>query len=147
MAAAPAAAVLELGSAVDSRRRRRPGSSRLARKADLVALGGFDEEINCFEDWELAMRLSVRGPVLLVNEILHLYEKTPNSLLHTERNYIPSLLKIFARHGERLRRHPESWAHYCNLLGQTYCVIVTPQPAGPGSSRPSQRGRWRCAAG
>jgi hypothetical protein len=67
------------------------------------------------------MRLSASGEVLLVNEILHLYEKTPGSLLTTRSNHIPSLLRILSRHRERLRRHSRSWDYYCNVLGQTYC--------------------------
>lgn len=99
-----------------------PGASCwLARRDAVVAAGGFDTAMNCFEDWELALRLSERGRVLMVNEPLTIMQRTPGSLFSTEQSYIPNLKHIFARHGERLRAHPPVWSHYCNLLGQTLC--------------------------
>lgn len=93
----------------------------LARRDAVLAAGGFDTAMNCFEDWELALRLSERGRVRMINEPLAIRQRTPGSLFSTERNFIPNLRRIFARHSERLRRHPPIWAFYCNLLGQTLC--------------------------
>lgn len=98
----------------------------MLRRADFLEAGGFDTGMNCFEDWELALRLSQRGRVMLANEPLVICQRTPNSLFSTEQNYIPNLEKIFARHGHRLRTVPDSWSRYCNLLGQTHCQFGAP---------------------
>lgn len=111
---------------------RLPGASCwLARKASLLEVGGFNEQLNCFEDWELSLRLSERGRVMMVNEPLAVRQKTPNSLFQTERNYAPNLKRILALHERRLRAHPRVWAHSCNLIGQTECQY--------GSSREARR--------
>lgn len=112
-------AVLDVTSHVVSRI---PGAPCwLARRAAILEAGGFDTAMNCFEDWELALRLSQRGRVMMVNEPLAIRQRTPGSLFSTEQNFIPNLRHIFARHGERLRQHPAIWSFYCNLLGQTLC--------------------------
>lgn len=93
----------------------------LARRETILGVGGFDTALNCFEDWELALRMSMRGRVMMVNEPLVVRERTAGSLFSTERNFIPNLEAIIARHGDRLRAHSQAWSFYCNLLGQTLC--------------------------
>lgn len=93
----------------------------LARRDVLLGVGGFDTQMNCFEDWELALRLLAHGRVLMVNEPLVVRERTPGSLFSTERSYVPNLRQIFSRHGDLLGRHPAVWSFYCNLMGQTLC--------------------------
>ena len=93
----------------------------LANRSALLEAGAFDEQINCFEDWELSLRLLPRGRILMVNEPLVLRQKTPGSLFSQERNYIHNLDRILDRHQQLLKKHPTIWAHYCNLIGQTEC--------------------------
>jgi glycosyltransferase involved in cell wall biosynthesis len=103
----------------------------LMRKSDFDAVGGFDEEISCFEDWELALRLCSRGRVMLVNEPLVMCQRTPGGLFSQERNYIPNLKRILQRHEALLRAHPPAWSRYCNLLGQSLCLFGECRAARP----------------
>ncbi len=101
---------------------RLPGASRwLVRRQLVVDLGGFDVELDCFEDWELALRISERQRVLFVNQPLHLYSKTPDSLFAAESGYARNLKRILSRHGARLKADPMAWAFCCNLIGQSEC--------------------------
>lgn len=95
----------------------------LARRDALLAEHGFDPALNCFEDWELALRLTDRGRVLLVNEPLVMREQTPGSLFSTERNFARNLRIILEKHQARFEGHPLPWAFYCNLLGQSECLF------------------------
>ncbi|MGH8461590.1 MAG: glycosyltransferase family 2 protein [Stenotrophobium sp.] len=98
-----------------------PAPCWLVPRERLIQAGCFDVQINCYEDWELALRLSESGRILMVNEPLTLRQRTPNSLASTEQNFIPNLKRILDRHGERLRAHPVAWVMYCNVIGQTEC--------------------------
>lgn len=98
-----------------------PAPCWMATKEALFKTGGFNEQLNCFEDWELSLRMSTLGRMLMVNEPYTLRHRTPNSLFSTEKNYIPNLKYILAQHQERLRKHSSAWAYYCNLIGQTEC--------------------------
>lgn len=93
----------------------------LVRRDAISAAGGFDAGITCFEDWELALRLTENGGrVWMVNEPLHLFQKTDASLFSTESTYARNLRLILNRHGERLRK-AGSYSGYANLLGQSEC--------------------------
>lgn len=102
--------------------RRIPGASCwLVRRSALLQAGGFDTTLDCFEDWELAMRLTQRGRVLMVNEPLVNRRRTPGSLFSAEERYARNMKAILQRHGERLRREPAIWAFYANMVGQCEC--------------------------
>lgn len=104
-----------------------PAPCWLVSKSALDKTGGFDDQIYCYEDWELAMRLTERqGRIKLVNEPLTLRQRTPNSLAATEQNFIPNLKRILRLHEQRVRSHPIAWAMYCNVLGQTECQYGSP---------------------
>lgn len=98
-----------------------PAPCWMASKDALLKAGGFNEQLNCFEDWELSLRMSAFGRILMVNEPFTLRHRTPNSLFSTEKNYIPNLKLILDQHHERLHKHPSVWSYYCNLIGQTEC--------------------------
>lgn len=104
-----------------------PAPCWIVSKEALLKTGGFNEQLNCFEDWELSLRLSETGRILMVNEPYTLRHRTPNSLFSTEKNYIPNLKYILDRHHERLVKHPQVWAFYCNLIGQTECQYGSSQ--------------------
>lgn len=98
-----------------------PAPCWLVSRNALAAVGSFNEAIYCYEDWELALRLSDNARILMVNEPLTLRHRTPNSLASTETNFIPNLKRILEIHSARLQAHPSAWAMYCNVLGQTEC--------------------------
>jgi glycosyltransferase involved in cell wall biosynthesis len=93
----------------------------LVRKSAFVTAGQFDPRLDCFEDWELALRLRMQGRVLMVNEPLLICERTTGSLFSTESRFVSNLRLILERHGHCLRQYPRAWAYYCNLMGQTLC--------------------------
>lgn len=102
--------------------RRIPGASCwLVRRSALLEAGGFDPTLDCFEDWELAMRLAQHGRVLMVNQPLVDRRRTPGSLFSAEERYARNMKVILQRHGERLRGEPAVWAFYCNMIGQCEC--------------------------
>ena len=96
-------------------------SSWLVRREALNRTGGFDPDLYCFEDWELALRLLEYGRFLLVNEPLTLRQFTAGGLFSNEIAYIDNLKRILDRHERLLRPCAASWSHYCNLIGQTEC--------------------------
>ncbi len=98
-----------------------PAPCWLVSRKLLEQAGPFDEKIYCYEDWELALRLTDYGRILMINEPLTLRQRTPNSLAATEINFIPNLKRILELHEPRLRNHPSAWAMYCNVIGQTEC--------------------------
>jgi glycosyltransferase involved in cell wall biosynthesis len=94
----------------------------LMRRADFLSVGGFDTAMNCFEDWELALRLSLKGRVVLVNEPLVICQRTQGGLFSAEAGYITNLQRIFEKHGTRIKASTVARNKYCNLLGQTLCM-------------------------
>lgn len=102
----------------------------LARLADVRALGGFDLRIDCFEDWELALRLAGRGRVLMVNEVLVLKTRTPGSLFE-DQHFARNLRLIMDWHRSLLASDPAAWAFYCNLMGQTEARYASTRAARP----------------
>jgi glycosyltransferase involved in cell wall biosynthesis len=68
----------------------------LARRDDLVALGGFNEALPVAEDLDLWIRLALRGSVGVVREVLVEIHDQPDSLLkrhrHDESEYVMRLL-------------------------------------------------------
>jgi glycosyltransferase involved in cell wall biosynthesis len=95
-----------------------PAATWLVRRDRFLAAGGFDAALNCYEDWELGLRIVRHGRVLLVNEALLERYRTPGSLFSDEASRLRNLELIMSRHRARLTAHPRAWAHYCNALGQ-----------------------------
>lgn len=109
-----------------------PGASCwLVRRDMFMDAGGFDPKLDCFEDWELALRLLEQGSVFLVNEPLVMRQKTPGSLFSSEPNFSRNLKLILEKHAGQLRKNKAVWASYCNLIGQSECQY--------GSSREGRR--------
>lgn len=94
----------------------------LVPRSVFAATRGFDVQLNCSEDWELALRLSEHGRVRMVNEPLVIRQKTPGSLYSDEPSRARNLRIILKRHQPRFKHHPQAWASHCNLLGQSECL-------------------------
>ncbi len=96
-----------------------PGASCwLLRKAVFLQEKGFDISMNCFEDWELALRMSAHSSVVMVNEPLVMMTRSPGSLFRTEGTYAPNMTKLLNAHAARLQTLPGVWSRYCNLVAQ-----------------------------
>lgn len=95
-----------------------PAATWLVRRDAFLAAGGFDAALDCYEDWELGLRLAQHGKILLANDVLVERTKTPGSLFSDEVSRLRNLRLIVERHRDRLERNPQAWSYYCNALGQ-----------------------------
>ena len=74
-------------------------------KETLLAAGGYDESLRCFEDWELYIRLIQAGiPVAHVPRALYHYIETQDSLTRNVPLMVASLAEVLRRHHRRLAR-------------------------------------------
>jgi glycosyltransferase involved in cell wall biosynthesis len=103
-------------------RRLPPAPCWFARREAVLRAGLFDESLNCFEDWELALRLSEFYRVGLLNEVLHIYHRTPGSLFSNEAGYVRNLKLILERHQAKWADHPHDLAMYQTLIGHMACL-------------------------
>lgn len=114
-----AAAAGEVVDVTDlARYRLPPAATWLARRDALLATGGFDAHLDCYEDWELGLRLRQWGRLLLVNHVLVERERSAGSLFSDEASRLRNLARIVERHAETLREDRRAWSYYCNALGQ-----------------------------
>jgi glycosyltransferase involved in cell wall biosynthesis len=86
----------------------------VARRDDLLAVGGFDESFRALIDWELMLRLAPRGPVACVDEPLVLQRFSPNSITHEAALRAEARTRAISKHLALLSRHPDLLArlHY-----------------------------------
>ena len=86
----------------------------VARRDDLIAIGGFDESFRALIDWELMLRLAPRGPVACVDEPLVLQRFSANSITREAALRAEARGRAIDKHLALLSRHPEPLArlHY-----------------------------------
>ena len=87
----------------------------VARRDDLVAIGGFDESFRALIDWELMLRLAPRGPVACVDEPLVLQRFSPNSITRERALRAEARGRAIDKHLALLSRHPDRLAHLHNV--------------------------------
>lgn len=69
----------------------------------LLAAGGYEESLRCFEDWELYIRLIQAGiPVVHIPRPLYHYIETTDSLTRNIPLMVASLAEVLRRHHRRL---------------------------------------------
>ena len=91
----------------------------VVRRADLEAVGGFDETLPALEDWDLALRLAARGRFAFTDAPLVLQRFSPNSLTRDVAKRAAALRQIIAKHRELMAHEPEVLArHYRALAGE-----------------------------
>jgi glycosyltransferase involved in cell wall biosynthesis len=94
----------------------------LARRDHLLRAGLFDLNLNCFEEWELALRVSEFSHIGLLNEVQHLYHRTPGSLFSNTAGYVRNLTLILNRHGAKWAGRDRDLAMYQTLIGHMSCI-------------------------
>lgn len=99
-----------------------PTPTWLVRRKALQASGFFDEELRCWEDWELAIRLGAVGKIVLLDEGLHLKYESPGSVNLQERSWGPAMRRIIERHEPSWRDAPSTLAQHCYLVGRIECL-------------------------
>lgn len=73
------------------------------RCSRLVALGGYDEELQAAEDWDAVLRLVLAGcPAGLVDEPLYVYRRRAGSVTSARAASLASRVQLF----EKTRHHP-----------------------------------------
>lgn len=87
----------------------------LARKAALVAVGGFDERLHQWEDWELLIRICQRYRVDFDPRVMAIIHDTPGSLIKQHHRRVQSLSTIVDKHRSLMEAHPRELA--VNLYG------------------------------
>ena len=97
----------------------------LLPKACLEAVGGFDEDLACLEDWELNIRLAQKYKYKLVAEPFVKAELQPNSMSRNNSITSSALDMIHKAHADTFRNHPYADAklyarrgHYAILDGR-----------------------------
>lgn len=103
-------------------RRMPPTPCWLARREALLRAGLFDAELDCFEDWELSLRLSAFARIGLLNEVLHLNHYTRGGLFSNEAGYVRNLSRILQRHEAKWAGRPRDLAVYWTLIGHMACL-------------------------
>jgi GT2 family glycosyltransferase len=74
-------------------------STVVARSALLKQVGGFDESLDCFEDWDLWIRLAQNGTAVAVDAIL------VACMVHSGSSSLDSGRKILEQHERMLTKH------------------------------------------
>lgn len=93
----------------------------MARRSTLLDIGGFDEALPALEDWDCAIRLAQRGPILCVDEPLVLQTFSDNSLTHSRPKWLRARLRILDKHHELLARAPRVLArHHVEIAGAQF---------------------------
>jgi hypothetical protein len=80
-----------------------PTPTVVARRSDLVDLGGFDPELTIGEDLDLWIRLAERGDVEVISEVLvRTYQRSDSLMRSYPKADAEIVLPMIARHVERL---------------------------------------------
>lgn len=119
----------------------------VARTRVLRELGGFDETMRCWEDWELGLRLVARGDVAMIDDALHIQHESAGSVNRQDKAYGPAMRRILDQHEERWRNEPAALAEHCFVIGRHEMLYGSPAEARRFFARairlrPSFRKAW-----
>lgn len=84
----------------------------LVRREALLACNGFDERMHIWEDWDLLLRLSQRGAIRYLPEVLVESQVSPDSLVGRHENRPASLRLLQQKHAALFARDPAVAAHH-----------------------------------
>ena len=76
----------------------------VARRDALLAGGGFDPDLRSASDWEMWVRLALRGPVGYSTAITMDYRMVPGSVTSNRALRIACMEQILVRHGDAVRQ-------------------------------------------
>ena len=82
----------------------------LARKSALQALGGFDERLQLWEDWELLIRICQKYRVDMDPHVMAITHDTPGSLVKQLHRRVESLTIIVDKHRPLMEAYPRAMA-------------------------------------
>ncbi|MFH1532763.1 MAG: glycosyltransferase family 2 protein [Pseudomonadota bacterium] len=94
----------------------------LAPRALLVEIGGFDEALGRFQDWDLALRLARRTRFALLDEPLVTQHVIPGSITSDGKAGLEALTRITEKNLDVLQEDPAFLAARRTLLGHQRCL-------------------------
>lgn len=80
----------------------------IARRDVLTELGGFDTGLKSLVDWDLGIRLAIRGAIAFVDEPLVIQRFSNNSLTRNRAQHVESWITLLAKHKTLFEQHPEA---------------------------------------
>ena len=92
----------------------------VARRAELEAIGGFDEALPALVDWDLVLRLAARGHFAFVDEPLVLQRFSENSITRDMARRTVARAQIIAKHEALMAREPRILAQQYRTLAGEY---------------------------
>ena len=91
----------------------------IARRASLLAIGGFDESLPALEDWDCAIRLAALGHFAFVDEPLVMQHFSANSITRHRDRRLTARRKIVDKNLTALQAEPALLAqHYRAIAGE-----------------------------
>ncbi len=91
----------------------------IARRDDLLTIGGFDEGLPALQDWDCAIRLSALGRFAFVDEPLVVQYFSPDSITRHRDRRLAARQKIVAKNLVALKADPALLAqHYRAIAGE-----------------------------
>ena len=94
----------------------------LVRRTLLDEVGGFDERLKRFQDWDLVIRLAGVAQFRLVDEPLVVAYDTPGNISSDSAAGTEALRMILESHQDAYRRYPPAMAHILTHLGHLACM-------------------------
>lgn len=93
----------------------------VVRRSLLQEIGGFDESLGRFQDWELVIRLAGVARFHLVDEPLVNAGHTPDSVSENASAGAAAIRTMLERHGALYRQHPDALFRALTSVGHLEC--------------------------
>ena len=88
------------------------------RRALFDAVGGFDEALHRFQDWDLVLRLSAQARGRYIPEPLAIAYESANSLTSSAAKGIAARSRILDKYADAFADEPAALARHCHILGR-----------------------------
>lgn len=88
----------------------------VVRRDAIRSIGGFDQSFPANEDWDLALRLALHGPLAFVDEPLVLQTFSANSLSRNTAKLLDAQQRMLVKHASLFASHPHVLARFYYLL-------------------------------
>ncbi len=122
-----------------------PTCAVVVRREAVLAVGGFDEELEFLEDWELWLRLAARGRFAFVPEVTSVYRAGPASVggdMAGER--WAAMVRVLERHWEKVR--PGALVRRLHELERDIAALRAELLRVAGDAEAAERGRAEAVA-
>ena len=90
----------------------------LVPRAAVMDVGGFDERLKVWDDWELLLRLAERVEIRSLEEPLAISKQSPDSISREVERFRHDLELILTKHAKALAAHPRSAENLQHVYGR-----------------------------